>query len=277
MEAREAVLEDKLQSAQLRFADAVCRKQEGQNFGDILEQTTSIIGSLESSFLDAYPEGGEELAPAYIEGVKQALNKIRLDNGEDWEPAVSKFLQIEQKKLTTATSSIPELEAEPELPSIGPISYEIVVFRVLEKWKYKYGLGAEDHLMEIHLEDLYKFPEISVTPATLRKYFEGIGTYLETHPNIAAVIGESWLVDHPIGRKLGFQKITELDPEKNDWDTWSQLITQEGNVNEERLNQAIQKGKLPFQSTWGFIKREDFLRQYGIKREKGVSVEGAPA
>ncbi|MDP9249279.1 MAG: hypothetical protein M3M85_02065 [bacterium] len=273
---QETVIIEKLESAQLRFADALCRKQEFQDFADILGNTTSIIESLEDSFKNAYPEGREKLVPAYVEGIKQAINKIREENPNDWESKVKKFLQVEQKKLNEATN-FANFELDPELPQIGPIAYEIVSIPSLAEFGAKYGLGPNDSLMELHLEDIYKFPDMSITPKTLLKHFEEISRYLKDHPHIKAVIGESWLIDHPIGHKLGFKKITEAELEKNALDTWSQLITQGGEINEERLNQAIEKGVLPFQSVLGYITREDFLERYGIKKEKGISVEGAPA
>ncbi len=92
---------------------------------------------------------------------------------------------------------------------------------------------------------------------------------VEKQPFVKGVLGRSWIVSSPIGKRIGFS-VVRIDNEVSDaQDFWGQFIDEYGNINKERAKKFMETGKPEFPIAVGIIPVEDFLKKYLPEDKKG--------
>jgi len=125
------------------------------------------------------------------------------------------------------------------------------------------GFLKSDHFLEVHFDSFYSIDEKNLGPDLIKKDLSVIAEQIvKEKPEIAAVIGESWLLDTPIASRLGFKKSKDDSRLENDFPTWLQFIDKNGEINQKRFKQLLENGKIPFKNTIAYIPVEDFLKMY---------------
>lgn len=263
IEDKDRLLQEEMNSAQLRFADRVWQKSGGEmTFSQALEETSSVLNSLEINLRKA--GRGKRMVKAIVKDMERDIDRIRVDHPEDWR-------QFVQDRINESYAGIfnDVIPSSPKLPDFkaGPFSGDKIKAQGLENQ----GISPKDELLDINLDSLFVNPEISVSSATLRKYFGEMARYLQSQPNIKAVVGESWLLAHPIGRAIGFITVPEKHIHSKGLGEWSQFVTKEGVFNKMLFEKALEDGTLPFRNVFGYIPTEDFLRRY-LRPSKNLGV-----
>ena len=144
------------------------------------------------------------------------------------------------------------------------------------RWKdlKKYNFSSVDDFIEFHLRVVFETGE-SIGGELLIKELGIIAEYIVDHkPETAAILGRSWLISTPIGKRLGFIKIEDEDEivSENDATTWFQFIDEDGQINKKRFNTFVESGKLPFKSVRAYIPTEIFLRKFLPKERRGQEI-----
>jgi hypothetical protein len=91
---------------------------------------------------------------------------------------------------------------------------------------------------------------------------------VDKYQYIKAIIGKSWLIDSPIGKRVGFTKYDQ-DSTLRNGGFWGQFINEKGQINKERIKKFLETGEADYYVSMGFIKTEDFLRKYLPKDRRG--------
>jgi hypothetical protein len=79
----------------------------------------------------------------------------------------------------------------------------------------------------------------------------------DQHQDISAVVTESWLLSHPV-----FQRFIKMKVIGKGTNNWSQLISNSGQIEQNRLKKLLSTGKLPYDNLIGYISVEEFLKKY---------------
>lgn len=132
------------------------------------------------------------------------------------------------------------------------------------------GFSKSDRFLEVHFDSFYNADEKNLGPDLIKKDLAVIAEkIIKEHPETAAVIGKSWLLDTPIASRLGFKKSKDEGGVENDFTTWLQFVDRNGEIDQKRFNQFLESGKLPFKSTISYIPVEEFLKIYLPEELKG--------
>ncbi len=196
--------------------------------------------------------------------LKAKINEIH-GMGGNWQDELMEYLGNEWIRFKWEDQPIEKPEA------IGLLHFNTIH---QEEGLEHYGIVREDELLEIHLEEAYAsgVPTSSLL-ATLRDSFSKLAvTLIDRYPRAKAVVGTSWLISHPLAKKIGFQKVEERDVPQNRPNTWFQMIDKDGQINAKRLKEMLEAGELPYKAAFGLIPIEDFLRRYLPPERRGKIV-----
>lgn len=134
----------------------------------------------------------------------------------------------------------------------------------------KVGFSKLNSFIEIHMEKFYLSGEKNLSIDLIKKDLGVIAErIIDKEPEVAAIIGGSWLLDTPIAKYLGFQRIDNKKSPVNDFSTWMQFIDKNGQIDQKRFNQLLESGEPPYKSVRAYIKTEDFLRKYLPEDRRG--------
>lgn len=125
------------------------------------------------------------------------------------------------------------------------------------------GLSKDAQCIVLHMNPLIEQKEINaniINLFSLRSFKKIINAVRKKYQTVQVIVAESWLLDTPIGTRLGFQ----LFPQKSElvpWNDgfWGQFIDQYGNIHTERVNHFLKTGKPPYQVRKGYILVKDIL------------------
>ena len=83
-----------------------------------------------------------------------------------------------------------------------------------------------------------------------------MASYLQEHPEFAAVTGVSWMMSYPISRHLGFEVIPDIKIPGH------QLVGSARMGNEARVAKGLEPDIALEDVFFGAMTREDFLRRF---------------
>jgi hypothetical protein len=280
VEEHERVLSYRMTEIQLEFVDRLFHKKippfeeekyiSTADFPALLSRYTNVIGSLMECYLVEErhaPEG--EKTDKYDLVKKQFLAtiaKFHEANPENWIQETLELIRQERKR-TEALKTLKSTEGGPDAESDerGDVA-GIMNFNAGEGYPEllgKAGIRKEDVCISVHLTPLYK----TTLTATGTNIFSSrsleklalqiIGRYPETK----AVTAKSWIVDTPIGKRIGFNVCERAKYAGND-SFWGQFINSNGQIDEIRVRNFLETGKAPYAVATGFMLTEDFLKKY---------------
>ncbi|ETB63928.1 TPA: hypothetical protein DIC38_01645 [Candidatus Nomurabacteria bacterium] len=201
----------------------------------------------------------------YTTGViSRQINDSYLKDKKQWKYNIKEISLENLNKIGPEINKLPEKSG----PSAGLIHFNVKGYEELEK----FGISDMDDCLEIHFEELYKQKE---KDSNLKSIFSGdslsilASKIVDEYPQVKAITANSWLVDSPIGKRIGFIVSGRKEQVSGNEGFWGQFIDENGKLNKERMNKFIKTGIPDFYTSKGFIKTEDFLKKYLPKEKRG--------
>lgn len=134
----------------------------------------------------------------------------------------------------------------------------------------KIGFSKFDHFVEVHMEDFYNTGEKNLGSELIINDLGVVAEHIiDKEPEVAAVIGKSWLLSTPIANRLGFRKIEDDVSKQNDFSTWLQFIDKNGQIDQKRFGEFLKTGEILYKSTKAYIPTEEFLKRYLPENRRG--------
>lgn len=274
VEIHEAELKKKLVSVQLSFADRkfseLSKGNKDINFSEVLEKYTAVGTELEKAYYRKFAGSyKEEEHKEYIAVITQQINHVYKASPEGGVERVYRTITEEIDRLESLMSA-EEKRQEPERDAL---------YAKEEKRAgiFNYGFDSDqfDSNIEIHVQKFFKQGIDKFGPEALADSFQKLAVdIVDKYPQVGKISGHSWLMSHPLMRRLGF-KITEKDQEEKMLQApqaWWQFMDKGGQINAKRLQEFAQSGELPLPVVRGEIAVEDFLRLYLPKERRGEVV-----
>jgi hypothetical protein len=262
LEAREVErgIQKKIMGVELGFVSRIYREKGGDLYG-LLDKYTNVVE------LVARERGMPEAMLPVIKGdVRRKLEALQDSRVEDVGSGILKAIY---EACPDIGETQEQVLAENE-KWVGDFIAEVGEARVdqAEAW----GIGEREGYVELH------FPVKAVEQARgmkevgLKESLGRVAAFIvEEHPETRAVTGCSWLVSHPVAKKMGFEVTGVASPEKaaaggkNPFKTmayWLQLVDSKGNIRQEAVEHFYEHGKLPYDLAYGRMDVEDFLQKY---------------
>lgn len=218
-----------------------------------------------SNIFDFFAHGIEvnDYNKELLEQIRSELrsNILKLENvsSEQW---VSKALNEIRNSYKKIDQQVEYTESQEE-PHLGSFVYNLGEVREAEDKNF--NLKEGDSYLQLH------FP-INVIEKLKAKLNLGLKDSLQevakfiinNHPEVQAVVGASWLMSHPLAKKLGFEIVKRESADKSFKQPgyWLQLIDAEGNIKKDAAEFLYKNKRLPYDFSYGKINTEDFLERY---------------
>ena len=135
-----------------------------------------------------------------------------------------------------------------------------------------YGISNGDDCISVHFKDLIdqKKKDSSINNIFSNDSLSVLAVkIIDEYPQTKAVIAQSWLVDSPVGKRLGFTPSKRINEVVQDTRFWGQFVNENGEIDKIRINDFLKTGIPKYFITDGFIKTEDFLKKYLPKNRRG--------
>jgi len=198
------------------------------------------------------------------------VNIIYLGDNKNWKEGTLRLIKDELKKIGPILDLDKKKEEVSETEkNAGLINFDLGNSSGLEE----FGIKKDDTCVYIHFEDLSKQKGKNTE---INNIFSGESLsklaikIIEECPEAKAVIGRSWLVDSPIGKRIGFNVYKKYENVVDNPSFWGQFINEKGEINKQKMEKFLETGKGDYYPAQGFINIEDFLRKYLPKERRGV-------
>lgn len=204
------------------------------------------------------------------------FNQVKLYHDKDKEnyhDKVFKLYKDSLEKLSESTSKEKIYHNNDVDERFGLIHFNTT--KALDEFS-NFGINDGDDCISIHFTDLI---EQKNKDHTVSNIFSGESLsklaveIIEKYPETKAVIAQSWLVDSPIGKRVGFTSAKKINDVVQDTRFWGQFIDEEGKIKKDKIQKFLNTGIPEFYITDGFIKTEDFLKKYLPKEYKGKTIK----
>ena len=214
--------------------------------------------------------------------INEEVNKLsKLDGTSDqnWtNQAVQMISRVLPKPKNSARDYTP-------LPKVGILEFELKDIDDNDNDTIRFGFDHGVQVVEVH------FPEKRIPGLAThnpKSWFSELAQIVATEqPNVEFVIGRSWLMSHPIAKRLGFHVIHSVSPENNviafvgdtrilvenpfhELGYWMQIIDRQGKAKAETVEYLFTKHKLPYDFSYARMDRKDFLHHY-LKQQDYVT------
>lgn len=128
----------------------------------------------------------------------------------------------------------------------------------------KEGFSEFDDFLEIHLPAQFG-AEVKISPKTIKESLARLAEMIiNKYPETRAIVAVSWLLDHPI-----FQRFIKMEIISEGSINWRQLIGNNGQIEQARVEKLFSTGKMPYKNLIGYIPIEEFLQEYLPAERRG--------
>ncbi len=211
----------------------------------------------------------EEICNNWLQNIFNEIGIIYDSQDMEWRENVFSFIKEKINEIGPEKKDYNDEDEEKEKKekNLGLIHFNVTK----EKKLSEYGLRPKDACLDVHLSDLYKQKEEN---SEIVNIFSGNSwsqlacDIVDKHPDIKAVIGRSWLIDSPLGQRIGFTKYGENKSLRNG-SFWGQFIDENGKIKKEKIDKFLRTGQPDYFVSMGFIKVKDFLGKYLPDGRKG--------
>ena len=269
IEDHERLLQEQMRKAQLLFTESEFQKEEskGLTYSFVLEKGTNMINTISMIYMN-YLEKKEgkkfhELEEEFNEFKKKLIADIdkiaESTSGKERIDKVLDYIDLQFNEYYQKKDS--EYDNHVGLIGYGKTVSPVSWSRQLEN----VGLRPDDDYLMIHLASAFK-NNSELGSRDIKKWLSELAEIIiDKFPEAKAIVGISWLFDHPIMKRFGFKVVDE----KTNGENWNQIINKDGQIDIGRLEYAIKNGRLPFRNLMGYILIEDFLKKYLPENRKG--------
>lgn len=240
-----------LNFAEKKYLDA--KEQDPSiKISDIIEDNTDLFFGLENTMRYDRNISSTEI-DAWKKDLKQKIDTI-YEQGGDWALLIRNILNEETEKYQTPRNQQPPKEFA------GAINYNL---RAGEHGLEEYGFDPNlDQALEIHLEQLFKHPDKKLTSREILDSFSKLAEVIvDKFPQVKMLVAESWLMDHPLFKKLGFQ-ITAKPSDIRTASHWLQFVDKDGQIDQKKADELLQTGEFTYHSRVAYFPIMDFLNKY---------------
>ncbi len=262
-------LEKQMLKAQLIFIENILQKTDGEkpSYINLFKEYVDMINPLADRYTMSINQDGvinenkiDKLRDEFLARIFTSIEDIRLDSNLTVQERIEKIFNY----LNSEYDSLPDSQEEQDKKErLGLIYFNKTDG---EEFHPDAGFKEDDDLLEIHLDPAYK-NEGEIGIQDIRKSLSELAVLIVSkYPESKAVVGTSWLFDHPIMKRLGF---TILEEQKHKRHNWLQLIDKDGQIDTTRLEETMTTGELPFKNRSGYILIEDFLNKYLPEDQRG--------
>lgn len=141
--------------------------------------------------------------------------------------------------------------------------YNTPEIREVETALEKIGFSKFDDFLEIHLPA--QFGEQKISSETITESLACLAEIIiDKYPETRAIVTVSWLLDHP-----KFKKFFEMNEIGESGNNWRQLIGNNGQIKQARVEELLSTGKMPYKNLIGYISVEKFLQKYLPNERRG--------
>lgn len=280
-ENHEKALKNKFWNIQLEYAQRLFEKKipspvseintEGMTFEQILDEMTDFSLKIREAYNQR--TGKQVDSDENYQEFKRVKDEVFNKAKEIYENRPSDWISKMDEIVLISVQKLPQGE-KPFQSDIfkgmkaGLLEYEVVSLPIEDLEKY--GINKDDECVKIHFAAFFKQKINQDTKLSnvflsdsFRKLAEEI---LKNHPNVKAIISESWLLDTPLAKKIGFHTY----PSSNEnvfhgSPFWGQFIDQNGQINEDRAREFLETGNPSHIVKSGYIPIDEFLAKYGPK------------
>ncbi len=253
----EKKLHERLSMIMLAFAEKKYQQEKEQNpdvkISDIIEANTDLFFSLENILKhDRNIDYGKIFT--WRKDLQDKIDNIYEHQHDDWIQIVCELFAEEEKKYKT------EIDNPSQKESVGVIRYNL---RMGQHGLEEYGFDEDlDQALEIHLDELFKNPNKKISSKEVLDSLYGLAEVLvDKFPHIKFIIAESWLMDHPLFKKLGFQ-VTDKQSDLRTLNHWLQFVDKDGQINQQKVDELLSTGQFPYYSRVAYFPIIDFLKKY---------------
>ena len=190
-------------------------------------------------------------------------------NNKKWKDNVNIMVVENLNKIGPILPEKNNIEQQNDRRRVGLINFDLSQTKELED----FGIDKNDECLNIHFRNLYsqKKENNEINNVFSGESFSKLAIeIIENHPEIKAIIGRSWLIGSPVGKRVGFQVIREYDIAYHSGAFWGQFINENGELKKEKMQEFLNTGIPEFLPASGFIKIEDFLKKYLPKDKRGI-------
>lgn len=250
----------------LAFAEKKYQQEKELNpevkISDIIENNTDLFFGLENAMRYERNISTNEIN-TWKEDFKQKIDTVH-EQGGDWILLVRNLFDEETNKYQTAR------EEQPPKEFAGAINYNL---RAGEHGLEEYGFDRNlDQALEIHLEQLFKHPDKKLTTREILDSFTQLAEIVvDKFPQVKVIIAESWLMDHPLFKKLGFQ-ITDKPSDIRTASHWLQFVDKDGQIDQKKVAELLQTGEFTYHSRVAYFPIMDFLTKFLPNERRGKPI-----
>lgn len=306
IEEHEVILKDKIEEVRLQYIDRIFSKEippledkidvgtENEidlpinNFGYLLDRYTSVLYELarfdiaQKRNINIESEIDLSDKPLYDELSAQYQEKITKFYNEDhnhWIENTIKLL-VEKRKETEnlmkgriiENNDDNNTDIDERHGEVGLIRYGVD-----DGFKSRFkgseipvDIEDKDTCIAIHFDPLFKksLKDTNINIFSSNSLEKLAVKIVDKFPETKAIIGESWLMDTPIAKRIGF-KIYKREKYSPHGSFWSQFINSNGQVDNARVKQFLETGEAPYSVALGAIDTIDFLKKYLPKEYRG--------
>lgn len=135
------------------------------------------------------------------------------------------------------------------------------------------GFSKSDKFLEVHFDNFFRTNVVNLGPELIKDDLAKLAEMIvKEKPEIAAIIGQSWLLSTPIAGRLGFKRIEDNSNQQNNFSTWLQFVDRHGQIDQKRFDKFLETSELPFKSVKAYIPVEEFLKMYLPENLRGKVV-----
>lgn len=250
LEERHHKLLTGLVELQMSYADLVSRIPKDDS--ETRLPGTSFAEAFESLSQFYMKQGTRKSTEERSEMLKK-INAIH-DEGGDWKKRLLEVVPIEFSNN------------ERKKDRIGLFTYNPNRARNQEVG----GVVPGDPLFELHVEPAYNHPDETLSPESIKKALAQIAVAIvDRFPDTKAVYGKSWLMSHPLAKRLGFMTMNEQMDDNVSSSFWQQFVDKDGKIDQKRADELLRTGQAPFEVKKAMIPIDDFLKKYLPQERRG--------
>lgn len=276
-------IKNEIKKIQLFYADSLYKKlpdsEKGKvKFFNLLSNNSDILFEIQS-IVDVENDGvsdvvvRDELLPKYIKEIDNLYNEPSDKKEENLEKIYNYIINLKIKSKEQFPEKWEQEKIKrnsKEVKKAGFFDFDISskeTHRDLIKFLEKVGFSNHDEFLQVHFPALFE-QDLKLNSNSIKESFEKLANVIvEKYPQVQAVVGSSWLLDHPVVQRLTKFKIIDSDKSI----VWSQFIDKNGQIDKDKLKILIETGEVPYKTLIGYIKTEDLLREY-LPKEKRENI-----
>lgn len=275
IEEHEKILEEKMTEIQLLYVDAITagkippldKNIDPKDIITLISRYTEIPSNLCNEY---YNRVGNFFKQEEYELFKQ---KLAEDIYDIYKKDQKTWIEETQKLIKDKIEKLGPIEKKEKQKNDSKFKAGLIDFHVeagLGHLLPGLGVNDDDLCVTIHFPSFYKQKKDNVNNLfSLNSLKELALKIIEEYPETTAIVGESWLMDTPIAKRIGFKVFNRDSKQELTGQFWGQFINSSGQVDSIKVSKFLETGEPTFKVCIGVMMVEDFLKKYLPEEKRG--------